>query len=1026
MRLGEQKGAGMGEGFGRRSVAAAAVAAGLLLGTPAIALADEQAAEVPQQVVAVVATTASTSTVAPVSAPSVADVPAETTSAISAAKTDTADADAKTDEPTQAALADASETTDASDQGAEGEPVLTEAPVATDSAVVPPVSGGAAGASAVTSANVASAPAAQPAPQPAPAKAPAQAPAASDPAARVGDAGYATLAKAFSAAADGQTITLQRDVSDLAEAITVSGKSVTLDGRGHKISRGVGADGKQYTGSVFVVEAGAGLTIQDVTIDGGAPGWYLDWDNPSSKDPYPSYYVNIPIVPGDGDVLGTAPLVVSSGDLTIEKSTFKDAIAERTNGTTGDFINGAFVRADAGSMQIKAGSVFQHGTTRIYKDGWNGAWTEFNGGGAVFIGRGVWASIDGATFEGNASGSEGGAIAAANYKGETLSITNSTFKDNYARWNGGALHSDGRVLTVSNTTFDNNVVGNDGGAIMMGQLYYGSEKLSGSSTFKNVTFTNNRGLATGGQTLGGTICIGGSGEAGTTVTFDDSSITGSQSAGGAFSDYGASIPVIFNRCDLSNNTIGGAFYCQSLYVTLNDCTLTGNSSAYSGGAAELGRDSTFTLNNCTVTGNKAGTVGGGSGGAIMLFSDDGYAPTLTLGKGTVITGNKATGKKNDDGTMSGGRGGAVYATALSSAKNPSSPKIVMEEGSKLYGNTADKAGDDIAVWSGVATSYQLVPGLSMDAETADGFTIDGWYFDTAASRYLRNKSEKLGEPAELTGTSSKDNMIYLKADASTAGLAFDPNAADATGTTAGGTYGLSDASLTLTPNGFKREGYRFVGWTASPHADLRWDETVSPALVRLMALARRAAAAGAFRPDYGDGQTVADPAGAFGAVPGATCTLYAVWQELPVTVSFDGNAGDATGSMDDEEVGYGEGLDLPANGFSRDGYVFKGWATSPDGGVAYADLASVESVPGDRGSTWTLYAVWEEGPEPAPEPAAPSAPPAPRKAAAVAPRHMASALPQTGDPSSAAGLLASLLGGLGAVAGSRRLRRRDK
>ena len=94
------------------------------------------------------------------------------------------------------------------------------------------------------------------------------------------------------------------------------------------------------------------------------------------------------------------------------------------------------------------------------------------------------------------------------------------------------------------------------------------------------------------------------------------------------------------------------------------------------------------------------------------------------------------------------------------------------------------------------------------------------------------------------------------------------------------------------------------------------------------------------------------------AEPGNVFTYNAdwdMWDLLIATVKFDANGGE--GTMADQMV---FGLDnneivLNANAFTKEGYVFAGWATSPDGEVEYRNREYIY-VPEDT----TLYAVWKE------------------------------------------------------------------
>ena len=57
----------------------------------------------------------------------------------------------------------------------------------------------------------------------------------------------------------------------------------------------------------------------------------------------------------------------------------------------------------------------------------------------------------------------------------------------------------------------------------------------------------------------------------------------------------------------------------------------------------------------------------------------------------------------------------------------------------------------------------------------------------------------------------------------------------------------------------------------------------------------------------------------------------------------------------------GEKSNLSSNGFNRDGYDFKGWATSPDGDVIYEDKSEIKDIT-EKGKIITLYAVWDVNP----------------------------------------------------------------
>ena len=76
------------------------------------------------------------------------------------------------------------------------------------------------------------------------------------------------------------------------------------------------------------------------------------------------------------------------------------------------------------------------------------------------------------------------------------------------------------------------------------------------------------------------------------------------------------------------------------------------------------------------------------------------------------------------------------------------------------------------------------------------------------------------------------------------------------------------------------------------------------------------------------------------------------------TVKYDGN-GNTGGSTASSSHTYDTAKALTANGFTKTGYTFKGWNTKADGsGTAYADKASVKNLTTTNGGTVTLYAQW--------------------------------------------------------------------
>ena len=80
------------------------------------------------------------------------------------------------------------------------------------------------------------------------------------------------------------------------------------------------------------------------------------------------------------------------------------------------------------------------------------------------------------------------------------------------------------------------------------------------------------------------------------------------------------------------------------------------------------------------------------------------------------------------------------------------------------------------------------------------------------------------------------------------------------------------------------------------------------------------------------------------------------WKNISYKVTFDSNGG--TGTMPDQYIGVGVATNLSANTFTRSGYEFDGWNTSPDGkGTNYADEENVTGLAA-ADETVSLYAKW--------------------------------------------------------------------
>ena len=135
----------------------------------------------------------------------------------------------------------------------------------------------------------------------------------------------------------------------------------------------------------------------------------------------------------------------------------------------------------------------------------------------------------------------------------------------------------------------------------------------------------------------------------------------------------------------------------------------------------------------------------------------------------------------------------------------------------------------------------------------------------------------------------------------------------------------TDETTKLTANAFTRSGYSFSGWATSAGGEKKYSNNAS---VKNL--------------DTGINATV---------------NLYAVWTANKYSVKFNTNGG--TGTMSNQAFVYGTSQNLTANGFSRDGYSFVGWATSATGAKVYSDKESVKNLTTTANGIVNLYAIWE-------------------------------------------------------------------
>lgn len=222
---------------------------------------------------------------------------------------------------------------------------------------------------------------------------------------------------------------------------------------------------------------------------------------------------------------------------------------------------------------------------------------------------------------------------------------------------------------------------------------------------------------------------------------------------------------------------------------------------------------------------------------------------------------------------------------------------------KSYGYTVS-----FSTGSGTAATMSVnSPNTSLGAFPDDpvrtSYLFGGWY----------TKPDGEGTRINTTTAITADTTVYAKwIKACT--VTFSANGGS--GSMATQTLAIGE-SAQLKANAFNRPGFTFTGWALSSYGTSVYPDN-------------------------------------WHLIPNSSSlTLYATWTINTYAISFNANGG--TGKVNDIAMEYGKITTLNPNKFSKQGYEFAGWSTSPTGAVEYANLAVYT-----MGATnVTMYAVWK-------------------------------------------------------------------
>ena len=198
--------------------------------------------------------------------------------------------------------------------------------------------------------------------------------------------------------------------------------------------------------------------------------------------------------------------------------------------------------------------------------------------------------------------------------------------------------------------------------------------------------------------------------------------------------------------------------------------------------------------------------------------------------------------------------------------------------------------------------------LPKNTFTKMGYTFMGW--STTSDGEV-----EFEDNANYTMGTSATNTLYAIWKINTNTLKFDKNGGDGEMEAVQWDYGTTH---TLPKNTFAKVGYTFKGWSTTPNGE----------------------------------DILADMA-EYTMAEESEYVLFAQWEININKLYFDANGGE--GLMNVVEIPYNDSINLPATVFTRLGYTFIGWSTSPTGDVEYSDRQSYTmGIVGE-----TLYAQWQ-------------------------------------------------------------------
>ena len=245
-----------------------------------------------------------------------------------------------------------------------------------------------------------------------------------------------------------------------------------------------------------------------------------------------------------------------------------------------------------------------------------------------------------------------------------------------------------------------------------------------------------------------------------------------------------------------------------------------------------------------------------------------------------------------------------------------------------------------------SVTYNATSLTVTTAPTKTGYSVEGYYKTYSSSTWTTKVATANGTLQASTGytdadkkwTSTASPTLYTKWQADTYSITLHDNNGGSHNGTATATYDSNKLTSITAPT---RTGYHLVD---GYYKESGKTNKISDLSGNLQASTAYTTSGKLWNSTSGQ-------------------TLYAKWAANTYTIAFNANdaqyVGEATGSMDDQAATWGNYPTLTSNGFTREGYTFAGWATSPTGAVVYSNGQTLSTnLTNDNNATVTLYAKW--------------------------------------------------------------------